>query len=152
MVSKKHKNIKQIFMLFFILVCCTSCKANNPIIYTDTIKVSISDTEYSPSIWTVNSGDNITLHLMNTGTKNHNWSIIGRPISTPFSDEDKQNIWFNASVNAGETKEIIFTSPNGPGEYKVLSIIDDHYEEGLIGKLIVIHADEVNSLLSESQE
>ena len=128
---------------------CTSCTANDLIIYTTDLDIIISDTSYSPYTWTVPAGEEIRLNLHNEGSIEHNWSLIGWPISTPYNNNDLEKILFQVFVSAGESKVVKFTAPLGPGEYKVVSIMNDHYEEGLTGKLIVIHASEIPSQPSE---
>lgn len=133
----------------FFLFGCTSCVANNPIIYTTALDVTITDMNYSPYTWTVPAGEEIRINLHNEGSIEHNWSLIGWPISTPYNNIDLEKILFQVFVSAGESKVGKFTAPLGPGEYKVISIMNGHYEEGLTGKLIVIHAAEIPSQPSE---
>ena len=135
-----------------IMFGCTSCTANNPIVYTTNLDITITDINYSPYTWTVPAGEEIRLNLHNKGSIEHNWSLIGWPVSIPYNKSDLEKIFFQVSINAGESKVVTFKAPLGPGEYEVVSIMNDHYEEGLIGKLIVIHASEIPSQPSEQSE
>jgi len=142
-------NLQILFILLLLSTTFTSCIANNPITYSRTIEVTITDENYSPNSWTVPSGEMIIIDVQNNGSSDHNWSLIGWPVSTPFDKDDLEKIVFQAHVKPAESKQFSFTSPNGPGEYEIVSIIDNRIEDGFLGKLIVIHEDEIFSQPSE---
>ena len=91
-------------LLMLIMFVCTSCTANDLIIYTTDLNIIISDTSYSPYTWTVPAGEEIRLNLHNEGSIEHNWSLIGWPISTPYNNGELEKILFQVSLSAGGIK------------------------------------------------
>jgi uncharacterized cupredoxin-like copper-binding protein len=105
-----------------------------------TLNVHATDTGYDSKVYTVPAGANVTLHMTNDGTMEHEFAILklGQQVSLPFSDDDEAKIfWELDGVAAGETKSDTFSAPTEPGEYSVVCGLPGHIEKGMVATLIV---------------
>ncbi len=104
-----------------------------------TMSVSMEDIKFTPTEWTVAAGKEITAELANKGQLQHEIVIFkkGEQVTLPFDDDDEPKIYWEAEVDAGQSKTEKFTAPAEPGEYQVVCGIAGHVEAGMIGKLIV---------------
>ncbi len=104
------------------------------------LSVTITDTGFQPETWRVPAGTQVTLHLKNEGQSIHNWTLMARPVKTPFTPQDNANILFQVSVKPGETKTTHLTTPKAPMAYQVLSTAPGDAENGLMATLVVVAA------------
>jgi plastocyanin len=77
---------------------------------------------YEPSELTVESGDSITIRLVNQGTVEHDFTI----------DEFD----FQVATAVGETAEGTLTGVE-PGTYRFYCTVPGHAENGMVGELVV---------------
>ena len=98
-----------------------------------------NDNIANPPVWTVASGDEVTLNLDNQGGLEHSWAIVklGTELPLPFlADEHKDLIlWGSSNVQAGQKSTGTFTAPEA-GEYQVICTVAGHFPV-MQGKLVV---------------
>lgn len=106
--------------------------------------VTLSNHAFSPDLWRVPGGEQITFTIDNRDENGHDFTILLRPAELPFSSEDKINVYFSQELEAGRTTGIEFIAPQAPGEYSVLSTLPGDAEAGLIGTLVVVQLENQN--------
>jgi uncharacterized cupredoxin-like copper-binding protein len=120
-----------------ILLLC-SCGGGGP---TTEINVTLTDFLFTPNTFTVPAGEQITLHVLNTGTVVHNFVImkLGTSAGQAFEEDDDANVfWQQIDIQPGGDLTETFTAPAEPGEYEVVCRTEGHILSGMIGKLIVV--------------
>lgn len=125
-------------VLVFVLASCGGgAKASN------TIDVTMTDFAFTPTEFSIQAGDEITVNATNNGAVLHEFVIfkLGQTAGEMFGDEDEENIFWEVEVEPGQSTTIVFTAPTEPGEYYITCGIEGHLEAGMVGKLIVV-ADE----------
>ena len=126
---------RSLLFLLTLVLQLTACD-NSP----TTINVTFSDYRYTPSIFTVPAGREITLNLTNEGFVSHMFIIfkLGRDAGEKFGPEDEKNIFWKFEVLPGKSATAKFTAPAEAGEYYVTCGLGGHHEVGMAGKLIVV--------------
>ena len=124
-----------VLVLSFVLVACGGSSGSSG--GGSTISTTLSEFKFDPSSWTVSAGKPVTLNLTNSGTVEHSWVLMSKPITGSFTDADKANIIFSKTVPAGQNATVTFTAPSTPGDYQVVCDIAGHFEAGMAGKLTV---------------
>ena len=104
-----------------------------------TFDVLMTDFAFSPAVYSVVGGSEVTLNLTNRGAVVHNWVMLlpGSQVTSPFDEDDEARVLWRARVPAGETDTFTFTAPQSPGEYPIVCTEPGHYEAGMVGLLIV---------------
>jgi len=108
------------------------------------INVTITERGFYPKTWRVPAGTQITIHIENEGQAIHNWTLMARPVEASFTRQDEANIFFQVTVEAGETKTVHFTTPQAPMAYQVISTLPGDMENGLTATLVVVITDASN--------
>jgi uncharacterized cupredoxin-like copper-binding protein len=101
------------------------------------ISTTMTDFKFDPGTWTVPAGKQVTLKLTNSGSVEHSWVLMSKPISGSFTDADKANVLFTKTVPAGQSDSLTFTAPSTAGDYQVICDVAGHFEAGMVGKLTV---------------
>lgn len=106
---------------------------------TAELSAGMTEFEFSPASWTVPSGAEVTLTLTNNGSVDHNWvlMVLGYLAEAPFNEQDQENVYFETTVEPGQTETVTFTAPESPGTYQVVCSIAGHLEAGMEGTLTV---------------
>ena len=106
----------------------------------DTIDVTFTDFKFTPDVFTIPAGKEITLNATNNGAVVHEFVImkLGTNVGDNFGDEDEGNIYWEVEVDPGGSKTETFTAPANSGEYQVVCGTPGHYMAGMVGKLIVV--------------
>ena len=86
------------------------------------ITVTMTEFKFDPMNITVTLGQSVNLTLVNKGSIEHTWVVVGTPIKF--------------TVAAGKTTTQTFTAP-AAGTYKIDCDIPGHKEAGMVGQLIV---------------
>ncbi len=108
---------------------------------TTSIKVTMTDFEFSPNSFTVPAGKQISVSMTNNGATAHSFVIMqaGHEVQDHFADSDQAAIyWAQAHVLPGQTVKASFTAPSQPGDYQIVCDIAGHYEAGMTAKLKVV--------------
>lgn len=104
----------------------------------NSIKATLTEFKFDPNAWTVSAGQQVSLTLTNSGSVEHSWVLLSKPVSgSTFTDADKANILFSKSVPAGQTVTVTFTAPSTAGSYQVVCDVPGHLEGGMTGTLTV---------------
>ena len=103
------------------------------------IHVTATDFQFEPKDWTVDSGQKVSLTLINLGVQEHEWVILkqGAEVVLPFDDDDEDKVFWEIEAGPGATKEEIFSAPQGPGIYSIVCGKPRHIERGMKATLIV---------------
>jgi plastocyanin len=125
-----------------LLVLLTACGGAGGV--TTNIDVTMTDFQFQPSQFTVPAGEEITFRSSNNGAVLHNFVImkLGTSAGSMFEDEDIPNVYWQVELVPGGSTEASFTAPTEPGEYEVICKTEGHIASGMIGKLIVVPAEE----------
>jgi len=131
--------MKMYAVITVMLVCVllTSCKDGGS---STAIDVTLTDFQFTPNSFTIMAGREITINAVNNGVVEHEFAILkfGADAGDEFDEEDKQNIYWEVKVPAGQSVTLTFTAPSVPGEYSVVCGIQGHLMAGMVGKLTVI--------------
>lgn len=103
-----------------------------------------SDTNLTePPVWTVQSGADVVVNLVNHGLLNHNWAVVkkGITVPTPYEEGQSGDIILHGigMVYNNSQTTITFTAPES-GEYQVICTVSGHYPF-MQGKLQVVDAE-----------
>ncbi len=132
------KRITRFLTVFFVMFLLASCGAPQP---STSINVTLTDFEFSPNVFTVPAGQQITINISNNGGTNHSFAImkLGQNVTAHFTDADKQNVyWGKFEIASGDSVSDTFTAPSDPGEYQIVCAQPGHFEAGMVAKLIVV--------------
>lgn len=91
-----------------------------------------NDNVDNPPLWTVASGGEVNLELVNQGNLEHNWAIVqmGAEVPVPYTGGEEQPdlfFWSADVVPPGETESYTFTAPEEVGDYLVICTVAGHY-------------------------
>ena len=124
-------------LLSLILAGCSSGASPSDSGST-TISVTTTDFKFTPSTWTVPANTQITVNITNNGALAHTWTVMTKPISGSYTSADQSNIYFTSNpVQPSESTTVTFTSPSTAGTYQVICTQPGHFEQGMVGSLIV---------------
>jgi uncharacterized cupredoxin-like copper-binding protein len=103
------------------------------------ISVTMTDFHFDPQNWTVTAGQTITVTANNKGQLEHRWVLLkkGETATLPFDDDDKDKVYWEIDVPAGQAKTDSFTAPSDPGDYEVVCSILGHLETGMKATLTI---------------
>ncbi len=124
--------------LALILSGCGGGGADKP---TTSINVTMTDFAFSPNVFTVPAGQQISFKAQNNGAVAHSFIImqLGHEVHDHFTQADQANVyWEQAEVQPGQSAQASFTSPTQPGTYQVLCGNAGHFEAGMVAKLVVV--------------
>jgi len=120
-----------------ILLCLSACSQNGP---ANKIDVEMTDFAFTPSQFTIPTGEQITLHVTHTGLVEHDFIImkLGTDVGPHFNAEDQPNIYWQIKVQPDESQTITFTAPAQSGTYQIVCGMAGHVESGMVGVLEVV--------------
>ena len=134
-------------LLGLLTLCCSSCGegwwggtsstdgANGNV---ELLSVDMFDTYYGPTdtnltdppSWTVHSGADVVVTLINHGNYDHNWAVVkkGTTIPVPYDQGQNGEIILHGigMVYNNSQTTITFVAPEA-GEYQVICTVDGHY-------------------------
>ena len=125
-----------VFLLVILVWALTACGSSGP---STRISFTMTDFAFNPNEFTVPAGEEITLNVTHNGTMEHDFIIIkyATDAGETFDQEDKANVFWEVTLQPGDSETIIFTAPEQPGTYQVICGMPGHLQSGMIGKLIV---------------
>ena len=107
------------------------------------LQAAMTEFSFDPTAWTVTSGDEVTIELVNNGTAEHNWTLMkaGSEITSesdlPEDGAARAELYVaQGSATPGQTTTVTFTAP-AAGEYQVICDIQAHFSAGMSGSLTV---------------
>ena len=99
------------------------------------IAATATNFAFSPDLWTVAAGEEVTLTLTNAGDEEHEWVIMNSPITSEAEFAEDLVYWeMEAAVGAVATDT--FTAP-AAGTYQVVCALEGHFDSGMEGELVV---------------
>lgn len=88
------------------------------------ITVTMNDTmKFDPATMTVAAGSEVSIHLVNAGAIEHDFSL-------DESDVDE-------ALDGGDEDDFTFTAPSEPGTYEYYCSVPGHAQAGMKGELVV---------------
>ncbi len=124
------------FLFSLILAGCGGGPSNS-------IRVVMTDFQFTPNTFTVTAGQPVSIQLVNNGAATHTFIIMqaAYQIQDHFTDVDRSHIfWQETGVAPGQSTSATFTAPTDPGDYQVVCGIPAHFESGMVAKLVVVKA------------
>ena len=122
----------------YVLSAACGRKVSAP---STSIKVTMTDFQFTPNSFTVPAGQQINFTATNNGGVEHSFVImkLGSEVTTSFSDKDQTSVyWEQTPIPIGQTVNATFTAPDEPGEYQVVCEVPGHLEAGMVAKLNVV--------------
>ena len=115
----------------------TACGAGNA--PTTDLKVEFTDFVFTPDVFVVPAGQEITLTATNSGAVVHEFVImkLGTTVGEDFGDEDEENIYWEVEVEPGQSATTTFTAPEA-GEYQIVCGTEGHFVAGMVGSMTVV--------------
>ncbi len=105
------------------------------------IAVTMTDFAYSPTVFTVPAGQQISFKAQNNGAAAHSFVImqLGHEVHDHFTPADQANVyWQQPEVQPGQSAQGSFAAPSQPGTYQVICANAGHFEAGMVAKLVVV--------------
>jgi uncharacterized cupredoxin-like copper-binding protein len=107
------------------------------------IDATMTDFLFSPDVWSVAAGEEITIDLTNDGSVEHEWVIlqdgvqIASEADLPETEEELLSdfVFWEDEVEPGDSKTLTFTAP-AAGTYQVICAIETHFDAGMEGELV----------------
>jgi uncharacterized cupredoxin-like copper-binding protein len=123
-----------LFVMVFVLSACGGGGASN------TIDVTFAEFTFTPDVFSIPAGQEITINAKNNGAVIHEFVImkLGETVGDNFGDEDEGNIYWEVEVEPGKSATTTFTAPTEPGEYQLVCGTEGHFMAGMVGKLNVV--------------
>jgi plastocyanin len=125
------------FIVFLCLLAVTTSCTTPPQPRTE-ISVTMQANAFQPAAWRVPAGQQITVHFTNQDAVAHDWTILFRNVSAPFSADDEPYVYWRASVPAGSSLTATFQAPAAAANYPVVCSTPGHLENGMLGRLTVV--------------
>lgn len=129
---------KSLFVLLFVMVFVLSACGGGGT--SNTINVEFAEFTFTPDVFSVPAGQEITINAKNNGAVIHEFVIMkyGETVGDNFGDEDEGNIYWEVETEPGKSVTATFTAPTEPGEYQVVCGTEGHFMAGMVGKLKVV--------------
>ncbi len=102
------------------------------------ISVTIHNNAFQPAAWRVPAGQQITLHLVNEDAVDHDWTVMMRNVTAPFSADDQANIYWSVRVPAGASLSATVQARAAAANYPVVCTTPGHLEDGMLAHLTVV--------------
>lgn len=136
--------MKKNLILFVIgaSLAISSCGAGGP---STKINVVLTDFQFTPNTFTVPAGEEITVNAASNGAVVHNFVImkLGTSAGGSFDGDDEINIyWELTDITPNGETSATFTAPSEAGEYEIVCRTEGHIASGMVGKLIVVAAEQ----------
>lgn len=129
--------MKIVRILSLLVILLSACGPAAP---KTSYTVSMTDFAFTPNVFTVPAGAEITLKGYHDGAVVHDFIIMkfGTDAGDVFDEADRPNVYWEFKLNPGGEETSTFTAPSQPGEYQILCGTDGHLQAGMVGKLIVV--------------
>src|SRR5688572_21258090 len=124
-------------VLLLAALLFSACGAGGP---STSLNVAMTDFQFSPNIFRVPAGQEITIKTSNNGAVVHDLVIMkfGTTVGDSYNEEDAPNVYWKIELQPGVNQTSTFTAPSQAGEYQVVCGTKGHFEAGMIAKLIVV--------------
>ena len=128
---------KTFYIIILLAFSLSACQANLPVTNMD---VELSDFAITPDHFMVQAGTQVTIHITNGGSIDHDFTIMdyGVEVGDSFDKEDKQNSLLEINVPSGEFKTVTFLVPHQVGIYQIVCGLPGHLQAGMRATLEVV--------------
>ena len=133
--------MKKIFFITMGLLSVIITACGRPSSPSKSIDVTLTDFSFSPNIFIIPAGQQISFAATNNGAVTHSFIIMksGIQVTGHFTEADKPNIlWEVEQITPGQSVKEMFNSPPEAGEYQILCGVSGHFEAGMVAKLFVV--------------
>ncbi len=121
--------------LALVAVACGDDDATSTTAGGTQIAASARNFAFSPDLWTIGAGDEVTLTLTNTADEDHEWVIMNTPI-TAETEFTEAAVYWEMEATAGAVASDTFTAP-AAGTYQIICALEGHFDSGMHGELVV---------------
>ena len=103
------------------------------------IEVVAADFRFVPNLWSVKSGETVSIVLDNHDKQKHEWVLLklGTKVTLPFDEDDEEKVFWEIETDPAMDKSATFTAPIKPGTYDIICGIVGHLDRGMRATLIV---------------
>ena len=125
-----------LFLMMIVVWAVSACGKSGP---STRLSFTMTDFAFDPNEFMVPAGEEIALHVTHHGTMEHNFIIMkyGTDAGDMFDDADRVNIFWEVTLQPGESERFVLNAPEKPGTYQIICGMPGHLQSGMIGKLIV---------------
>jgi plastocyanin len=132
--------VKRLLMLAIVVLAlvAAACGDDNEATEGDggtQIAATAANFSFTPDLWTVGAGDEVTLTLTNTSDQTHEWVIMRAPIASE-AEFTEEGVMTEVEAEAGATATLTFTAP-AAGTYQIICGLEGHFNSGMVGELVV---------------
>ena len=113
----------------------TACGDDDAAADGTAIAATATSFAFSPDLWTVAAGEEVTLTLTNAADETHEWVLMSSPINSEAEFSEDLVIW-EMEAEAGAVATDMYTAP-AAGTYQIICALDGHFDSGMEGELIV---------------
>ncbi|HLE39591.1 MAG TPA: plastocyanin/azurin family copper-binding protein [Acidimicrobiia bacterium] len=99
------------------------------------IAATATNFAFSPDLWTVATGEEVTLTLTNAADEDHEWVIMNSPITSEAEFAEDLVFW-EMEAGPGAVATDTFTAP-AAGTYQVICALEGHFDSGMEAELVV---------------
>ncbi len=134
------KKITVLVLLVFVAsLTLTACGGGGPAA-SATINVTMTEFQFTPAVFVVPAGQQITVNAKNGGTVAHSFVIMkfGTTAGDAFDDDDQPNVYYQIELQPGDSQTDTFTAPTQPGDYQVVCSMPGHIAAGMVAKMTVV--------------
>jgi uncharacterized cupredoxin-like copper-binding protein len=128
------KKISVILLLGLVMMAIVACGPRKKLLST-----KMSDFKFTPDVWVVPTGAEVTLKIKNEGTLDHEFVImlLGTDATIPFDDDDEPHVYWETELAPGDSNTVTLIAPDQPGLYHIVCGTAGHLEQGMRGILTV---------------
>lgn len=122
-----------LLLLLAMLAACTSIPEP-----AAEISVTFKNNFFIKTTWWVFAGQEITIRFENQDPVDHEFIILYRSFTAPFSEDEERSTYWRHKVPAGGKETVTFRSPAMPANYPVYCLTEGNLDQGITGKLTVV--------------
>jgi plastocyanin len=122
-------------VLAVLMAACGDDDAGNGDDDGTAIAATATNFAFSPDLWTVGAGEEVTLTLTNSADQTHEWVLMSAPIASEADFTEDAVIW-EMEAEAGDVATDTFTAP-AAGTYQIICALEGHFDSGMHGELVV---------------
>jgi len=134
--------MKRLFTMSLVVLALVAVACGDDDDATDTtaaggtqLTATATNFAFSPDLWTVAAGEEVSLTLTNGADEDHEWVIMNAPIASE-AEFTEAGVYWEMEATAGAVATDTFTAP-AAGTYQILCALEGHFDSGMEGELVV---------------